>query len=144
MVSNSTERLAMLYQISQELNSSLDLNEVLNRAMDQVIAATRAERGFLMLVDPSGQLEFKAARGIAQHVIEAPEFQVSRGIVERVAREGRPLLTSDAQTEAWLRAGQCRGTGPTLDPLRSAPSQGHDHRRGVRRQPPAGRHFRPG
>jgi phosphoserine phosphatase RsbU/P len=92
--------LALLYRISQTLNSSLDLDEVLNRVMDEVIAATRAERGFLVLRRPDGSLVFQAARGLDQRRIEAPEFQVSRGIVDKVARSGQPMLTSDAQTDA--------------------------------------------
>lgn len=96
------DRLALLYQLSQAFNSSLDLDEVLNRVMDEVIAATRAERGFVMLVEPGApvdELSFRAARGMDQQTIEAPRFQVSRSVVERVARLGQPLLTSDAQTD---------------------------------------------
>jgi sigma-B regulation protein RsbU (phosphoserine phosphatase) len=96
----STDRLALLYRVSQAFNSSLDLDEVLNRVMDEVIAATRAERGFLMLRDEGGALAFRAARGLDHQTIDAPEFQISRGLVERVAQEGRPVLTSDAQADA--------------------------------------------
>lgn len=96
------DRLALLYHLSQTFNSSLDLDEVLNRVMDEVIAATRAERGFVMLIEtgvPEGELAFRAARGMDQRTIEEPRFQVSRSVVARVAREGKPLLTSDAQTD---------------------------------------------
>ncbi len=106
----SSDRLALLYQLSQAFNSSLDLDEVLNRVMDEVIAATHAERGFVMLVedaaspDQSGSLrkkfDFKVARGLDQKTIEDPQFQISRSIVERVAVEGQPVLTSDAQNDA--------------------------------------------
>ena len=102
MVQPSADRLALLYRVSQAFNSSLDLDEVLKRVMDEVIAATRAERGFLMLPDAEGRLVFRAARGMDQQTIESPEFQISRGVVERVAREGQPCLTSDAQDDAWL------------------------------------------
>lgn len=98
----SLARLEMLYRISLSFSSSLDLDTVLDRVMDEVIAATRAERGFLMLLDANRQLAFRSARGMDQRTIEAPEFQVSRGVVERVAREGKPLLTSNAQSDAWL------------------------------------------
>ena len=40
----SSDRLALLYRLSQTFNSSLDLDEVLNRVMDEVIAVTRAEQ----------------------------------------------------------------------------------------------------
>lgn len=98
----SLVRLEMLYRISLSFSSSLDLDTVLNRVMDEVIAATRAERGFLMLLDADGRLAFRSARGMDQRTIDEPEFQVSRGVVERVAREGKPLLTSNAQSDAWL------------------------------------------
>jgi phosphoserine phosphatase RsbU/P len=94
------DRLALLYQLSQTFNSSLDLDEVLNRVMDEVITATRAERGFVMLKDePGSELAFRVARGMEQQIIDDPQFQISRSIVERVAREGRAVLTSDAQTD---------------------------------------------
>lgn len=91
------ERLALLARLAQQFNSSLDLNEVLSRVMDEVIAAVRAERGFVMLRDPGGGLSFRVARGMDQRTIDDPSFQVSRGVIERVAAEGRPLFSSDAQ-----------------------------------------------
>jgi sigma-B regulation protein RsbU (phosphoserine phosphatase) len=95
----SSDRLALLYRLSQTFNSSLDLDEVLNRVMDEVIRATRAERGFVMLREVDENLGFRVARGMDHRTIEDPEFQVSRSVVERVAREGQPILTSDAQTD---------------------------------------------
>ena len=96
------DRLALLYRVSQAFNSSLELDQVLNSVMDEVIAATRAERGFIVLRDGQDGLAFRAARGIDQQTLDAPEFQVSRGVVERVISEGRPLLASNAQTDDWL------------------------------------------
>lgn len=99
----SEDRLALLYRVTQAFNSSLELEAVLNAVIDEVIAATRAERGFVMLRGPDGQLTARTARGLDQRTLSAPEFQVSRGIVERVAREGRPLLASDARSDDWLK-----------------------------------------
>lgn len=93
------ERLALLARLAQQFNSSLDLNEVLSQVMDEVIAAVRAERGFVMLRDASGGLSFRVARGMDQRTIDHPSFQVSRGVIERVAAEARPLLSSDAQQD---------------------------------------------
>jgi sigma-B regulation protein RsbU (phosphoserine phosphatase) len=95
----SSEHLALLYRLSQTFNSSLDLDEVLNRVMDEVIAVMRAERGFVMLHEDDGKPVFRVARGMDQNTIDEPHFQVSRGVVERVAREGQPILTSDAQSD---------------------------------------------
>ena len=96
---SSGGHLALLYQLSQTFNSSLDLDEVLNRVMDEVITATHAERGFVMLIEPDDKLSFRVARGMDQTSIEAPQFQVSRSVVERVAQQGEPIITSDAQTD---------------------------------------------
>lgn len=95
----SGDRLALLYQLSQTFSSSLDLDEVLNRVMDEVVVATRAERGFLMLHDEQGQLVFRAARGMDQHTIQDPMFQISLSVVHGVARQGQPVLTGDAQVD---------------------------------------------
>ena len=95
----SSDRLALLYRLSRTFNSSLDLDEVLNRVMDEVIGVMHAERGFVTLLEPDGRFVFPVARGMGQKTIDDPQFQISRGVVERVARQGRPILTSDAQTD---------------------------------------------
>ncbi len=97
-----SDRLALLYRLSQTFNSSLDLDEVLNLVMDEVIAVTRAERGFVTLREANGSLVFRTARGMDQKTIDDPQFQISRSVVERVASEGEPILTSDAQTDDRL------------------------------------------
>lgn len=98
-----SDRLALLYRLSQTFNSSLDLDEVLNLVMDEVIAVTHAERGFMMLHEADGGLVFRVARGIDRSTIDDPQFQVSRSVVERVAQEGQPILTSDAQADDRFR-----------------------------------------
>ncbi len=66
-----TDRLELLYRLSQAFNSSLDLDQVLERVIDEVIATTRAERGFSRLRTADGQLAFRSARGIDRKTIEA-------------------------------------------------------------------------
>lgn len=95
----SSGRFALLYHLSQTFNSSLDLDEVLDRVMDEVIEALGAERGFVALRDDDGELVFRSARGIEQTTIHHPEFQISRGVVEEVAQNGKAVLTSDAQLD---------------------------------------------
>ena len=97
------ERLALVYGLSQVFSSTLDLDQVLNRVIDEVLAAVHGERGFIMLREPGGLLSFRVARGLDQQAIDSPQFQVSRGVVEQVASEGRPLLTSDAQADDRFR-----------------------------------------
>jgi len=101
------EHLATLYEITRTLNSSLNLDEVLENVMDRVIEVTRAERGFLMLREPgSNELVFKIARGMDRDILEAPEFQVSTTIIRRVEQTREPLLTDNAQFDERFARGQ--------------------------------------
>ena len=94
------DRLALLYRLSQTFNSSLDLNEVLNRVIDEVIEALHAERGFVMLFGPGGKQTFNVARGLDRKTIDDPQSQISQSVVQKVASEGLPILTSDAQSDS--------------------------------------------
>lgn len=94
------DRLALLYRLSQNFNSSLDMNEVLNRVIDEVIAILHAERGFIMLLGPEGSQMFSVARGLEGRTIDQPQSQISQSVVQKVVSEGLPILTSDAQTDS--------------------------------------------
>jgi len=105
---SDNDRLELLYRLTQAFNSSLDLNVVLNRVMDEVISVLHAERGFVMLLENPEKMSsppeprsfgFRVARGMDQKTIEDPQFQISRSVVEEVAQEGKPVLTTDAQSD---------------------------------------------
>jgi PAS domain S-box-containing protein len=94
------EELEALYGVSQAIGSSLDLSQVLDEVMDQIIRLTEAERSFLMLSNPiSGDLEFRAARNMDRETIASSSFEISRSIVNQVATDGTPILTTNAQTD---------------------------------------------
>ncbi|GAB4427389.1 MAG: hypothetical protein Kow00106_23240 [Anaerolineae bacterium] len=100
------QHLATLYQITRELNSSLDLDTVLENVMDRVIEVTNAERGFLMLCDNNrGEMEFKVARGMDRQDLHSPEFQVSTTIIRKVMQTRQPLLTDNAQFDERFTRG---------------------------------------
>ncbi len=93
-----------LFHVTQVVNSSLDLDQVLNQVMDQIIQLTQAERGFLMLIDSKGELEFRIARNMDQETIQGSSFDISRTIVQRVADEGDPVVTTNAQEDPRFSA----------------------------------------
>lgn len=93
------ENLHALFDISQVINSSLDLDEVLRIVMDTIIRLTGAERGFLMLRDEGGQLTIRIARNWEQESINASEFEISRTVIHQVISEGEPVLTTNAQAD---------------------------------------------
>jgi len=96
--------LAALFHVTQVVNSSLNLDQVLNQVMDQIIQLTQAERGFLMLINAEGKLEFRIARNMDSETIEGSSFNISRTIVQRVANEGQPVVTTNAQEDPRFSA----------------------------------------
>lgn len=101
------EHLQTLYDITRSLNSTLDLEEVLEYVMDRVIQVTRAERGFLVLIAPDTQsLMFPVARGMGNIDLTDPQFQVSNTVLGEVIASLEPTLTINAQNDVRFAQGQ--------------------------------------
>ena len=93
------QRVLSLASVSQVINSSLELNEVLRIVMDNIVRLTGAERAFLMLVDENGNLRTEIARNWEQESLDKSEIAVSHTIIKRVVSEGKPVLTTNAQED---------------------------------------------
>jgi PAS domain S-box-containing protein len=91
--------LVALTEVSQVVNSSLEIDEVLRIVMDTIIRLTGAERGFLMLKDETGQFVTRTARNWEQESLGSSEFAISRSIVERVVSTGQAVLTTNASED---------------------------------------------
>lgn len=91
--------LRALADIGRIVNSSLELNDVLRIVMDTIIRLTDAERGFLMLRDDSGELSIRVARNWEQEFVDSSEFAISRTVINRVAEQNKPIVTTNAQED---------------------------------------------
>ena len=92
-----SDRFALLYQVGQVINSTLDINIVLNRVMDMVIHVMKAERGYLVLIDKeSGDFLFKTARHMDRQEVAEEDVSLSRSIVRNVAETGECVLSTNA------------------------------------------------
>jgi PAS domain S-box-containing protein len=97
--------LETLYEIAQDLNSTLKFDDVLRLAMDKVIRVVGAERGFIVLVNPeTGSIEFKIARDKQARAIVKGAFEISQSTLERVVKTRKPLLSdrSDDPTKSMM------------------------------------------
>jgi PAS domain S-box-containing protein len=94
-----TPQQAALNDVIQAINSSLELDSVLRIVMDNIIRLIRAERGFLMLRDESGELVTRIARNWEQESLDPTEFIISRTVVKRVVADGAPVITTNAQED---------------------------------------------
>jgi adenylate cyclase len=98
-VEEERSKLLALANTTQAVNSSLELDEVLQLVMDTIIRLTEAERGFLMLRDTQGEMVTRVARNWEQESINPNEFAISRTIIQRVIESGEPVLTTNAQED---------------------------------------------
>jgi len=89
------EKLEMLTSVTRAMNSTLNLNELLAKIVDSIIALADTDRGFLMLRNRGGQLEFRIARDKRERPLEQTDFGVSYSIIDDVADKGDPLFISD-------------------------------------------------
>jgi signal transduction histidine kinase len=114
-------RFAILYELSSQLGSSLDLEKVLNQVMDAIIELTGAERGFLMLFDEiGGELKMMVTRNVNERAMDARALQISRSVVEQAAATGKGILTNNAQEDERF-SGQHSIVGYQLRSIMCAP-----------------------
>jgi len=92
-------QLKALMGVGNMINSSLGKERVLEEVMDSLIILMHAERGFLMLRQPNGELKPVIARGIAHINLLEKEFEFSRTIVRKVTDTCLPVLTTNAQED---------------------------------------------
>jgi sigma-B regulation protein RsbU (phosphoserine phosphatase) len=98
------EHLMTLYRVSMWINSTLDFDTALNNVMDAIMEVTKAQRGFLMLLDETeNTLRVLVARGIDGSDIESEGYSTT--IVGRVVETRETLLTNNAEFDSRFSAG---------------------------------------
>ncbi|HZC08202.1 MAG TPA: adenylate/guanylate cyclase domain-containing protein [Ktedonobacterales bacterium] len=104
VIREDRSRLAILYSIAQQINSSHDLDKLLNSVLKQLINVVRAERGVILLWDDTRQaLVYTAARDSQGQTLSEQEMNLSRSVVDQVWSSQAPLVTIDAQSDERLR-----------------------------------------
>ncbi|MCS7070136.1 MAG: GAF domain-containing protein, partial [Anaerolinea sp.] len=93
-------QLQALAETYAMINSSLDVDTVLAQALDEIIALTGAERGFILLYSPqSDALDLRIARGMDG---QADASEMSSTVVREVIATGKPILTNNASRDPAL------------------------------------------
>jgi len=88
-------QIATLLDALRGLGGARVLDEVLTLVMDTAIEVTGAERGFIMLANPDGQLELKLARMRGKVSMSGSSFDTSRKIPEEVFASGKGRIIAD-------------------------------------------------
>src|SRR5262249_25167932 len=75
------------------------LQPLLDYAVGQALDLVKGERGYIVLVQPDGTLDFRVKRDNQGHELEHPELQISTSILSKVIRTGKPLVVTDAVSD---------------------------------------------
>ena len=88
-------QVAALLEGLRAVGSARVLDDVLRLVMDSSIAVSSAERVFIMLANPEGELEFKMGRSRDRATLPGSGFETSRKIPEEVFRTGQTRIEAD-------------------------------------------------
>ncbi|WP_437784418.1 sigma 54-interacting transcriptional regulator [Sorangium sp. So ce1097] len=96
-------KLERLLEVFRKLNSSVEIADILAMAMDAAIDLTAAERGFLLLEQPGGELRVAVARNVDREKVGRSHLKFSYSIAERAIAAQEPVVTVDAQADERFR-----------------------------------------
>jgi transcriptional regulator with GAF, ATPase, and Fis domain len=91
-----------LLEFSQVLMGNYEIPTLLDKLLDVVIQVTNADKGFIVLME-SGEPVVKAARNLRRETISDAVSHLSDSILKKVVDNKRPLIISDALSDAQFR-----------------------------------------
>ena len=106
------EELTALNAIAIMVNSSLDLQQILDQTLDKVLEITKMEVGSLYLTDPqTEELVLSTYRGVSKEFgDQVRTFKLGESIVGLAAQSGKPIvkddLTGDPRVTTTLVSGE--------------------------------------
>lgn len=91
----------VLKQIQEDIDTAIDLDEVLNRILRRAVELVGVRDGSLMLMDEKGELRFRArfGRSLPEGEVEWT-FKPGEGVAGWVVQSGRPYICHDVRTDA--------------------------------------------
>jgi GAF domain-containing protein len=91
------EEISALYSVAEAINHPLDLQNIMESALDSVIQVTGAKAAGIRLVDrQSNTLSFVASRGLSPEYVKLIQpISLGSAITGEVASSGKPALIAD-------------------------------------------------
>lgn len=98
------EQMQALGHISALINSSLEVDRVLEEVADAVNRLTQAKRTYLLLRDHGAEtLTIRAARDADGNNLSRKDVVFSRTVVDKVLASGQTTIEADAGSDGFLR-----------------------------------------
>ncbi|MES0351124.1 MAG: ATP-binding protein, partial [Desulfobacteria bacterium] len=100
LLGRSHQSLGAMYRVTRIASSIFDLDVLLNKILDETFASIRAERGFVLLIDPnSDQLEVRASRWQNKEGLDH-KVSISQNIISHVLDKKESVLIADAMADS--------------------------------------------
>jgi len=126
------ERINLLYMITQDLTSSLDLITVLNQTTDMAASVLNAQASTLYRIDAENQeLIFMITKGEAAHILEEKRLPIDHGVAGWVATHGESLIVNDAPSSPLFNSSMDAQTGFTTRNMLCVPLRTQERTVGV-------------
>lgn len=92
--------LSALNKVSRAINTTLDLTELLQIALQQTVQVTDADTGSIMLLQPgTDTMRIAAAHGLSGEIVDAAAVTVGIGVAGWVAKNRKPLLVPNVSSD---------------------------------------------
>lgn len=108
-----SQELSTLNAIAASVSQSLDLQTVMEAALDKVLSLMDADAGGILLWDEAGAgLEYRAHRGLSPAFVEGvARLRPGEGIAGRVAASGQPIVVDDIAVDDRVTRDVVRRSG---------------------------------
>ena len=103
-IKENERNLASLNQISSTISQSLELEQVLNAAIDNVVDIMQVDAAWIFLLnEETRELELSAHRGFSEEFARGIDrLKIGEGFSGVVAETGKPLFAEDASQDSRL------------------------------------------
>lgn len=104
-IQQRNQELAALLAVGRAAGSSLDVDELVDKALREIVEVTSAEAAEVWLVDADGDLVLARNRGLAEEAFrERVRLRFGEGLPGLAAQRGAPIVVHDlADDERFLR-----------------------------------------
>ena len=93
-----------IHEFSLKLLQNASTAALIETILDAIIELTGADKGFLVLIDPDGTPQVRAARNVERKTIESGLAELSDSILRKVIESKKPLVVADALRDEEFNA----------------------------------------
>ncbi|MBU2506339.1 MAG: GAF domain-containing sensor histidine kinase [Bacteroidetes bacterium] len=100
VLGKKAQNLEIILEIVNSINESLILDEVLELVLSNAIKFTNSDRGFILLADENGKLQYNLGLDSDHKFLVENSFHISNTIISEVYNSGQSKFVEGAQSDA--------------------------------------------